>query len=276
MRILASANVLLLLAACARGEDRGSARVSSVEQLEAASPDTAMKRRWREAAEKGQLPSLDSLPAVQSRLTTRTPAQVTDSARQPTRPVIQQGVVATVRPFSTRPVEQYTGAFTVTNTTATSITGTLTGRSEPFELHFKLPDTTQLVAIAANSQQQLHVRDEVENSSMRREVILSTADRLPLLAYVSDGGTTPYQRRFEQFPLSLIQRPPARDSVSSVTVTLGGATATLRPGERTVLTVGGSRLGVLLLSSFWTPAARVETAEGDPYHVTLMIYRVRQ
>ncbi|MEW5915690.1 MAG: hypothetical protein AB1762_04770 [Gemmatimonadota bacterium] len=275
MRILASANVLLLLAACARGDDGKPARLTSADQLAAASPDSAMKRRWREAAEKGQLPSLDSLPAVETRLTNRIPPQVVDSSRQPARPTIQQGVVATVRPFSTRPVEQYTGAFTVTNTTATSITGTLTGRREPFELHFKLPDTTQLAAIPANSQQQLHVRDEVDNSSLRRELILSSADRIPLLAYVSDGGMRPYVRRFEQFPLTLTQRPPARDSISPVTVALGGATATLRPGERTQLNVGGNRLGVLLLSSHWTSAERVETSEGDAYHVTVMIYRVR-
>lgn len=274
MRLLASANVLLLLAACGRGDDDGT-RVSSVDQLAAASPDSAMKQRWRDAAEKGQIPSLDSLPTVRNRLTTRTRAQVTDSVRPPARPNIQPGVVATVRAFSTRPVELYSGQFTVTSANNVSIVGTLPGRSEPFELHYKLPDTTQLVQPSPNTQHQLRVRDEVDNQSVRREFILSTNDRVPVIAYISDGGARPYSRRFAELPLSITQIAPGADSVARVAVTLGGATATLRPGERGRLTLGGAPIGVFVESSYWTPSDRVETAQGDAYHVTLMLYRVR-
>jgi hypothetical protein len=274
MRILASANVLLLLAACARGEDE-SARVQSVDQLAAASPDSTMKQRWRDAAAKGQIPSLDSLPRVSTRLTTRTPAQVVDTVRTPVRPTIQQGVVATVRAFSTPPIELYSGAFTVTSATASSIIGSLAGRAEPFELIYKLPDTAQLAQPAPNAPHQLRVRDEVDNQSVRREFILSTNDRVPVLAYISDGGMRPYSRRFAELPLTVTQLAPGADSVSRVTVTLGGASTTLRPGDRGRLTVGGGPIGVFVESSYWTPSAQVETAEGDAYHVTLMIYRTR-
>ena len=263
-----------LTTACGRATDDKPARVSSVDQLVAASPDSAMKQRWRDAAAKGQLPSLESLPAVQQRVAVRTPAQVADSPRSAAPPTIQQGAVATVRAFSRTPVPQYAGAFAVTSSTATSIIGTLTGRAEPFELHFKLPDTTQLAAVQPNAQYRLRVRDELDNQSLRREFMLSASDAGPVLFYLSDGGTRPYAKRFPE-GLSVTQRPPGRDSVAPVTVTLGGGTATLRPGERATLTVGGIPIGVLLQSSYWTPADKIETAEGDAFHVTLMLYRPR-
>ncbi len=262
-----------LVAACARASDE-PARVSDVDQLVAASPDSAMKQRWRDAAAKGQLPSFESLPAVQQRIAVRTPAQVADSPRAVVPPTIQQGVVATVRAFSRTPVPQYAGAFAVTSSTPSSIVGTLTGRTDPFELHFKLPDTTQLAAVQPNAQYRLRVRDELENQSLRRELMLSASDSRPLLFYLSDGGTRPYARRFPE-GLSVTQRPPGADSVAPVTVTLGGATATLRPGDRATLTAAGVPIGVFLQSSYWTPADKIETAEGDAFHVTLMLYRPR-
>ena len=263
-----------LLAACGRATEDKPARVSSVDQLVAASPDSAMKQRWRDAAAKGQLPSFESLPAVQQRVAVRTPAQVADSPRVPAAPTIQQGVVATVRAFSRTPVPQYAGAFSVTSSTASAIVGTLTGRTEPFELHFKLPDTTQLSAVQPNAQYRLRVRDELENQSIRRELMLSASDSRPLLFYLSDGGSRPYSRRFPE-GLTVAQGAPGRDSVALVTVTLGGSTATLRPGQSARLTVGGVAIAVFLQSSYWTPADKIETAEGDAFHVTLMLYRPR-
>ncbi|HJU73574.1 MAG TPA: hypothetical protein VJ717_07495 [Gemmatimonadaceae bacterium] len=271
--ILGLSLTTLSLTACEQRE--APARVSSVDQITSAVPDSAMKQRWRDAADKGQLPPLDSLPSAGRRVTVRTPAQIADTQRTPARPTIRQGVVATVRPFSRTPVEQYAGVFTITNATANSLTGTLTGRQEPLELHFKLPDTAQLVPIAPNAQHRLRLRDEVDNQSLRREIILSSNDRVPLLVYISDGGARPYTRRFDDIPLSITQRAPGRDSVALVTVTLGGASTTLRPGQRGRLTVGGAPIGVFLENSYWTPSDRVETAEGDAYHVTLMLYRLR-
>src|SRR4029434_10832216 len=89
--------VATVLAACGRTTEDKPARVSSVDQLVAASPDSAMKQRWRDAASKGQLPSFESLPSVQQRVSVRTPAQVADSPRTPAAPTIQPRAVATVR-----------------------------------------------------------------------------------------------------------------------------------------------------------------------------------
>jgi hypothetical protein len=273
--VLISATLAFSALACTRAADDTPPRVSSVDQIIDAVPDSAMKQRWRDAAARGQLPAFDSLPASSRGVTTRTPAQVVDSPRVAAPTGIQQGVVATVRPFSTRPVTQYAGAFVITSASAAVIRGTLAGRQEPFELHYKLPAGAQLMEPAPNAQHQLRVRDEVDNQSIRRELVLTTADRAPVLVYISDGGMRPYERRFDDLPLSITQRAPGRDSVAPVTVTLGGANATLRPGERAQFTVGGVPIGVFLESSYWTPSDRVETAEGDAYHVTLMLYRVR-
>lgn len=272
---LIHSTLVLAAIACTRVADDSPPRVSSVDQIIDAVPDSAMKQRWRDAEARGQLPSFDSLPAASRGVTTRTPAQVADSPRVPAPPSIQQGVVATVRPFSTRPVAEYVGAYVITSASAAAIRGTLAGRQEPFELHYKLPGGAQLIDIAPNAQYRLRVRDDVDNQSIRRDLILTTADRAPVLVYISDGGMRPYARRFDELPLSITQRAPGRDSVALVTVTLGGASATLRPGERGQLTFGGTPIGVFLESSYWTPSDRVETAEGDAYHVTLMLYRLR-
>lgn len=261
--------------ACTRTADDTPPRASSVDQIIAAVPDSAMKQRWRDAAARGQLPALDSLPVSSRAVTTRTPAQVVDSPRVPAAPGIQQGVVATVRPFSTRPVTEYAGAYVIASASASAIRGTLEGRQEPFELHYKLPAGAQLIDLAPNAQYQLRVRDEVDNQSIRRELIVTAADRVPVLVYISDGGMRPYTRRFAELPLSITQRPPGPDSIATVIVTLGGASATLRPGQRAQLTVGGAAIGIFLESSYWTPSDRVETAEGDAFHVTLMLYRPR-
>jgi hypothetical protein len=162
----------------------------------------------------------------------------------------------------------------VTSSTPSAIVGTLTGRTEPFELHYKLPDTTQLAAVQPNAQYRLRVRDELENQSLRRELMLSASDSRPLLFYVSDGGSRPYSRRFPE-GFTVTQGAPGRDSVARVTVTLGGSTATLGPGQSARLTVGGIAIAVFLQNSYWTPADKIETAEGDAFHVTLMLYRPR-
>jgi len=276
MRILWGVAALItaaLAGACARGGDELPAQAASVEEIAAASPDAAMKERWRDAAAKGQLPPLESLPGGRRGVVVRTPAQVADAPRTPAAPVIQDTVVATVQPFSRVPLEEYTGAFTVTNATPGVITGTVTGRPEPFELHFKLPDAVRLVPLDLKSPHRLLVRDAVVNQSLRRELFLSTADRAPMLVFISDGAMRPYARRFEEIPLDVRQLPPGADAVSRVTVTLGGAAATLRPGDRARLTVGGMPLEVFLETSYWTPPDRIETVEGDAYHVTLMLYR---
>lgn len=273
MRALWVGALVAATLACSRGADDQQTEVTSVDQIVAGAPDDSMKQRWREAEKKGQLPPLDTLPPAGPPITQRTPARVQDSPRTPARPVIQDAVVATVQPFSTTALAQYAGPITITNATPTSIAGTLPGRADPFELHFKLPDRAQLQAPALKTEHRLRVRDEVQNQSLRRELFLSTASRAPLLVYVSDGGMRPYSRTFEEIPLTVTQLAPGADGVSRVTLALGGAAATLRPGERARLAAAGAALGVFLESSFWTPADQVEAAEGDAYHVVFMLYR---
>ncbi len=73
--------------ACAR-KDEPPQRVDSLGQILAAIPDSAMRQRWREAAAKGQLAPLESLPVPNQPLATRTRATIRDTGNIAKTPTI--------------------------------------------------------------------------------------------------------------------------------------------------------------------------------------------
>src|SRR5258705_11278996 len=260
---------------CARTESAPQ-RVDSLGQILAAVPDSPMRQRWRDPAAKGQPAPLESLPIPRHVLATRAPATLRDTGNVAKTPSITPQAVAEVKVAALDAPAAYDGAFTVVSAAAGRLTGGIEGRPAPLTLVSRVPGNGSAVAaLAAGSVLRLHLRSVVVENSQRTEVFLADAGRVPVLFKLSDGSRSPYARRFTDLPISLTQQQPGRNGVAPVVVTLGDARAALRPGERTTLSTGSTRVEFILLSSYWTAAKDIETAEGDPFHVMLVGYRVR-
>ena len=265
----------LSIAACARPES-APARVDSLGQILVAVPDSAMRDRWRDAAAKGQLAPLESLPVPNVALATRTPVTVGDTGRVAQLPTISPQTAAELRVASLDAPDRYSGTFTVVSAGAGRVSGTITGRQNPLELIYRMPaDSAVTTSLRAGTGLRLSLRDEVVGQSQRAEVLLTDAGRVPVMFQLSDGSARPYARRFEEIPLTVTQLPPGRDGESAVAVTLGDARNVLRAGQQAVFAMGAARVEVRLLSSTWTAADKIETAEGDPFHVRMVAYRSR-
>jgi hypothetical protein len=268
------------LASC-RPAEPAEERVEDLDEVLAAVPDSAMRARWREAEAAGRLPPLDSLRVPTNPIGTRRPATV-DTMRQPPPNVqIPQGAVADVRAVVTPAIIDYEGPATIEEVGATSIilrlADTVAGAATQarMEIHYKLPAGARLVQLPASAAVSLSFHESVEDGSQRK-IIAIAQERAPVLMRVSDGDRTSYARAFRAAGLSARQNAPGADSISTVTFTYAGRALTLRPGERQRTRDAGGEVEIFLESSYYTLPAGVMLAEGDPYHVRFMVYRVAQ
>jgi hypothetical protein len=267
------------LSACRRPEP-AERTVDNLDDVLAAVPDSAMRERWRAAQSAGQLPPLESLRVPTNPLSTRRPATVDTSRPSPPSMQIPQNAVADARALLTPPLSDYEGGVIVETIEPNRIVARLsdsTAGAPPqgrIEIHYKLPAGAQLVQLPASAALSLSFHESLEDGSLRR-IIGLMLERTPVLLRVSDGDRQPYARNFPAAQLSVRQNAPGTDSVSTVMITYGGRTLTLRPGDRQRTRDARGELEFFLESSYYTPPARVALSEGDPYHVRLMVYRVR-
>lgn len=268
-----------LVSSC-RPAEPAERRVEDLEDVLAAVPDSAMRERWREAQDAGRLPPLDSLRVPTNPIATRTPATVDTTRQVPPSVQIPQGAVADARAAVTPPISDYEGPATLEEVGATSMILRLTdtaaagAATQPrMEIHYTLPTGARLAQLPASASVSLIFHESVESGSQRR-IIAVAQERAPVLVRVSDGSQTPYARTFRGAQLSVRQNAPDADSISTVTITYAGRALTLRPGERQRTRDARGDVEIFLESSYYTPAARVQLAEGDPYHVRFMVYRL--
>ncbi|HSL68866.1 MAG TPA: hypothetical protein VK864_01425, partial [Longimicrobiales bacterium] len=153
---------------------------------------------------------------------------------------------------------------------ADTVPGAAQGR---LEIHYKLPAGATLIQLPAAAPLSLSYHETVEDGSQRRVVALAQ-DRAPLLVRVAAGDRRPYARAFPGLQLAVRQNAPAADGISTVTITHANRALTLRPGERQRSRDARGEVEIFLESSYWTPPAQIQLAEGDPYHVRLMVYRI--
>ena len=265
----------LLASACSSATQSRPAerpgRVENIEQITASIQDSAMRERWREAAAAGQLPSLGSLPVPDTIISTRQRARVADARLQRGAALIPPQAVADVRLMGLDTLRVYRGPITLGDSAGGRVRATLAG-APAVEIHYKLPGNQPLVLLPGPLT--LVYRDDVVNSSVRRELII-TAPNAPVLLHLNDGSNQPYDRTFRELPLRVRQTGQADQLISPVEITYADQQFVLRPGERRRARDAAGDVEFFVLSSHYTPPAQVETAEGDPYHVQLFMYRVR-
>jgi len=267
------------LASC-RPAEPAERRVEDLEEVLAAVPDSAMRERWREAQEAGRLPPLDSLRVPTNPIGTRTAATVDTTRQAPPSVQIPQGAVADARAAVTPAITDYEGPAILEEVGAASMTLRLTdttaagAATQPrMEIHYTLPTGARLAQLPASAPVSLTFHESVESGSQRR-IIAVTEERAAVLMRVSDGNRTPYARTFRGAQLSVRQNAPGADSISTVTITYAGRALTMRPGERQRTRDARGEVEIFLESSYYTPEERVQLAEGDPYHVRFMVYRL--
>jgi hypothetical protein len=246
-------------------------RVDNVEQIVASIPDSAMRTRWRQAAANGQLPDLRTLPVPAAPVATRKRVVIHGNEPLPRGLLIPDQAVADVRLVGADTLREYRGPITLRDSTAGRLTGFLSSRA-PVEIQYKLPANQRLMLMPGTLL--LTYRDDVVNHSLRRELLL-TASEVPVLMHLNDGSSTPYDRTFREFALRVRQTGQVEQHVSPVEITYRDQQLVLRLGERKRARDANGEVEFFLLSSHYLQAGEILTAEGDPYHVTLMMYRPR-
>jgi hypothetical protein len=279
-RALDSRVLLALLAlsiatfGCQRQEP-AERQVQNLDQILAAVPDAAMRERWRAAQAEGRLPPLEMLRLPTRPVSVRQRATLPPDAPPQTTARVPQGAVADVRAIASAPIADYDGTVTLDNVDQGRIVARLpeAARSVRVEVAYKLPQGATL-APPTPQPVSLFLSESMPTGSQRQIVGLSQG-RAPLLWRIADGDSKPYARTFAAAQLSVRQNAPGSDGASTVTISYGGRSLTLRPGERSRARDAGGEVEFFLESSYYTPKASVELAEGDPYHVRLIAWRVQ-
>lgn len=249
-----------------------------IDQIVASVPQEEMRERWRSAHSNGQLPNLNKIPMPQEPISMRrrTMAAEGDLDKKISKPDMPEGVVADVRLWSVVPMDEYAGPFSILEKSADKWVGRIQKVAEPFEIHYRFPDKSALMAPPETAALHLTFREKVVNLSLHRLVHLRDQDGLPWLLFISEGSGQPYYRAFDQPTLSIRQENPSKDGVAPVTVTYETQQRTLRPGDLVTLDTRQGKIKIFLLSSYYTLTTQWPAIEGDPYHVALVLYRPQE
>jgi hypothetical protein len=274
-RVLLAPLALSIATIGCQREEPAERQVENLDQILQAVPDNAMRERWRTAQAEGKLPPLELLRLPTQPISLRQRATVPQAGPPPTTASVPQGAVADVRAVATPSVADFDGSVTLDTVEQGRIVARLpeSARAARVEVAYKLPQGATL-APPASQPVSLFMSESMPAGSQRRIVGFSQ-NRTPLLWRIADGDSKPYSRTFAVAGLTVRQNAPGKDGVSTVTIAYGGRTLTLRPGERNRARDARGEVEFFLESSYYTPAASVELAEGDPYHVRLIAWRVQ-
>jgi hypothetical protein len=266
---------LLLALAAASCASPTVRQAKPLDRILAGVSDPAMQDRWRKADAAGTLPRIDAIPEPASPLAVRRPVALQVATIEAQRPTIQAGVVATVRPFSTSPVTNYSGTFKVTSNEPGVLIGTLNERDAPLELHYKLPDPRGFAAIKAQTTLNLILRDEVADTALQRRVILYDDQGINPFASFAEGSRKPYSQTIDALQLTIEQLTQGvmhegGERYLPVRFSYRGKVLTLKPGERGRLGKGSRSLEAYVLDSLEVENALLR--EGQPYYINVVLY----
>lgn len=239
----------------------------------------SMRQLWREAYDEERLPDLATFPI-------RNPDErVSERRRQEPVPLTRAGMGDRRRPeiieeakadilfFAPTPVFDYQGPFKTIEHLPGRIVGRASGRNEAWEILYKVPDEAGLPQLATGSKLHLIYSLTMVDGSVRERLELKDAAGGLLLFFLSDGDGTPYHRSFDHIPLAVQQKEKNDDGIAPVAVMLRRQSATLKPGQAMRVGSGDDELELYLMVSFYTKKSAAHLEEGNPYYVTLVLYR---
>lgn len=267
--------VTLVITACATNTE---SQLKPLDKVLTGVPNPAMQEKWRSADAAGTLPPIDAIPAVKQGVTQRRPVLLQVAATEPQPPIIPPQTIATVQPFSRTPVVDYYGAFQITSHTPGVLIGTLKDRAEPLALYYKLPGKTQLIDLKEQTALNLLLSDDVVDTALQRRIVLRTAQGTTPFVFIAEGSPQLYTQTIEALKLTIEQLPfdeaPKGDErYPPVKLTYGADTLTLKPGEHGKLGEGERAVEAYLLESLAVGTQRALLREGQPYYVSVMLYR---
>ncbi len=257
-----------LINSCTSGKKYEKAK--DTDQVVEAIADPEMKKVWQEAASQGQLPPVSEIPIPKERVTTRLPIAGEDTMMVK-RPVIPKETIATAQFYSEVPFTDYDGMFLVTEHKPGVLIGTLQKTKKQIELHYKLPGERQKIDLRDSLELRLSYRDNVTDGALQRRIILITATMKTPFVFVSEGDKTPYKQTFD--PLRLTIEQQQGEGNPPVTIRYADNSIILKQGERGTLGTGSDAVMVHLLESIAVDPALAKLSQGQPYYVSLILYR---
>lgn len=235
--------------------------------------DPKMQERWKQAEARGELPPIEAIPTPEQPVTMRRPIVVKEPAEQLRRPVISAETVVDAQIFSLEPITRYDDVLQVTKHEPGVLIGTLRQREEPLELHYRLPGERFQLAIPERAKLQLSFRDEVVASALQRRIVLRAEEGTTPFVYIAEGSDQPYWQTIDD--LGLVIKQQRAEGNPPVEVTYAGNTVTLKQGEHQKLGEGARAVEVYLITSIAESPQRAMLQEGQPFYVSLILYRAQ-
>ena len=259
---------LFFLSGCSKttSQPRTPPAKPTLAQVLSTTPDSAMQSRWKAA--EGTLPPLDKIPQPAQVISKRIPGTVVADMPSTQRPVIPRESIGEVQPFSPESVRRYSGPIKIVEAVEGRIAGMIGEKKQSIELLFKLPGEKQIVAMDTSGESLLDLRDDVENNTIQRHTLLSTKSGAIALFYISEGGMAPFAAEYKNAQLAVRQIPGKDEGDGTVEVTYGRTRVRAKVGQKVAL--GDKTLFVIALTAHRTKTGPL--MEGDPFHVTLMVY----
>lgn len=243
-------------------------------RLIALAPTEASRAAMKQALASPHMPSVDRIPPHAQTVVNRARATIVAEAQQPRRPTIPDGVLADVQVFSTAPIREYHGGFRTIAARAGVTIGAIDGQDQPVEVYYATPDGRSIKALGRTGVQfQFDLVDDVSAAlSLKRLVVLK--DRIGIaLFFLAEGSPRPYDRRFEKLGISVKQISSVRGERPAVQIAFGGERFRLQPGQRAIAKTPSGTFALLPLSNIQIDKPSPDL-EGDPYYVSLLIYRL--
>ncbi len=258
---LAVIALIVFFTGCSASQPR---KITSIEQIAGTVPKKQMRKRWINAERK--VPPVEKIPLPEKSVTQRKFTIIATKKPIAKRPVISPDSPVAVKLFSTRPIAKYTGPFKVFKSAPGNVVGNLENLRIPLEILFKLPEDSQRLRVEEGMTLSLELRDEVKNAALQRHIVLTKNNQLRFL-YLSEGSGKPFIWTSDS-PRIVIQQRSGEKGTSPVEITIGRDKQILKVGQKVKI----GEYAAMLISSFFTDPKKKIVVQGDPYHITLIIY----